>query len=343
MCPFENCRFSKVCNHIHCIRPQCSYVLHSSGQLFSHKRKHERKDSELAYRKYKLAQSMMKTIGDGSGQPPLPFGREFDQQVDSMNFSMYHSSGNMSTVSNSESLSERNSPVSYDEPENSLAIDLSANDFNFSQEDSSSRNADDIWKKYCHLVHENQCPNDRCELEYIDHYHCFADNCEMFFNNKDAAREHSRNHDQQELITDNYFTVILDGGHCEGSCLYQEKEKHYHCNWEGCREVILTTDKPFRRLEHYKMHEYSRKLSMTKDPLTVTHLSSSIEGMFCRKRGRPPKNRVVEVWNDYVSIFLNSYAHCLSKWRNFSACFTDVFLLLRFRAPLVELITTYLI
>lgn len=54
-CPFEQCRFSRVCNHIHCIRPQCSYVLHSSGQLFSHKRKHERNDSEIAYRKYKQA------------------------------------------------------------------------------------------------------------------------------------------------------------------------------------------------------------------------------------------------------------------------------------------------
>lgn len=35
----------------------------------------------------------------------------------------------------------------------------------------------------------------------------------------------------------------------------------------------------------------------------MTHLSSSIDGMFCRKRGRPPKNRVIEVWNDYVSKF----------------------------------------
>lgn len=49
------------------------------------------------------------------------------------------------------------------------------------------------------------------------------------------------------------------------------------------------------------MHEYSRKLSLTKDPLTMTHLATSIDGMFCRKRGRPPKNRVIEVWNDYVS------------------------------------------
>nr|CAD7399958.1 unnamed protein product [Timema cristinae] len=42
-----------------------NYVLHSSGQLFSHKRKHERQDSEMAYRKFKLAQSMIKTFNDG--------------------------------------------------------------------------------------------------------------------------------------------------------------------------------------------------------------------------------------------------------------------------------------
>lgn len=49
-CQFDSCRFSRVCNHIHCIREGCTYVLHSSGQLYSHKRKHERRDAELAYR-----------------------------------------------------------------------------------------------------------------------------------------------------------------------------------------------------------------------------------------------------------------------------------------------------
>ena len=53
-CGFNGCRFTKTVNHIHCIRSGCDYVLHSSGQLYSHKRKHERKDSELAYRKYKM-------------------------------------------------------------------------------------------------------------------------------------------------------------------------------------------------------------------------------------------------------------------------------------------------
>lgn len=65
-CGFGDCRFAKSVNHIHCIRDSCDYVLHSSGQLYSHKRKHERKDNEVAYRKYKLAQGMMHTDQVGS-------------------------------------------------------------------------------------------------------------------------------------------------------------------------------------------------------------------------------------------------------------------------------------
>lgn len=55
-CGYAGCKFSQVCNHIHCVRDGCSYVLHSTGQLSSHKRKHERKDTEMAYRSFKLSQ-----------------------------------------------------------------------------------------------------------------------------------------------------------------------------------------------------------------------------------------------------------------------------------------------
>lgn len=41
-CKFPNCRYDGKLNHIHCIRPSCNYVFHSSGQLTSHKRKHEK-------------------------------------------------------------------------------------------------------------------------------------------------------------------------------------------------------------------------------------------------------------------------------------------------------------
>lgn len=65
-CSFEDCRSSRVCNHIHCIRPGCAHVLHSTGQLYAHRRKHERREHELAYRKYRLAQ-VVHGRGGGSG------------------------------------------------------------------------------------------------------------------------------------------------------------------------------------------------------------------------------------------------------------------------------------
>ena len=36
-CGYEGCKLSKVANHIHCIRSDCNYVLHSSGQIYAHK------------------------------------------------------------------------------------------------------------------------------------------------------------------------------------------------------------------------------------------------------------------------------------------------------------------
>ncbi len=76
---------------------------------------------------------------------------------------------------------------------------------------------------------------------------------------------------------------------------------------ENCTEIVVNTDVPFRRLEHYKIHEYTKKWNMTQqkpvgpagqEPISMT-MTTNIDAMFKRKRGRPPKNRVIE-----VSIFL---------------------------------------
>lgn len=55
-CPFEACKFSAVCNHIHCVRENCNFILHSSSQMISHKRKHDRQDGEQAYQQFKCKQ-----------------------------------------------------------------------------------------------------------------------------------------------------------------------------------------------------------------------------------------------------------------------------------------------
>lgn len=169
VCPYENCKFSKVCNHIHCIRPQCHYVLHSSGQLFSHKRKHERQDSELAYRKYKLAQSMMKTLQDG-GMPVPPFPREYEQQFEGLNLSLF---GQGSTSNHSETLSDRNSPISYGDGESASAIDLTANESSLQTQDESQFN--------CEFFSQQDSCMENCEHAFSDHYHCAVDNCPMTF------------------------------------------------------------------------------------------------------------------------------------------------------------------
>ncbi|KFB44851.1 hypothetical protein ZHAS_00012760 [Anopheles sinensis] len=63
-CTYKDCRFSRVCNHIHCMHENCHYVLHSSGQLLSHKRKHERMDTEVDYRRFQMARSLLGKINN---------------------------------------------------------------------------------------------------------------------------------------------------------------------------------------------------------------------------------------------------------------------------------------
>ncbi|KAL1464349.1 hypothetical protein WDU94_004003, partial [Cyamophila willieti] len=51
---------------------------------------------------------------------------------------------------------------------------------------------------------------------------------------------------------------------------------------EGCFETIF----PSEKVEHFRSHDIS-----------ISHYNS-LDALFRRKRGRPPKNRVIEVWND---------------------------------------------
>ena len=76
--------------------------------------------------------------------------------------------------------------------------------------------------------------------------------------------------------------------------------------------MIFSSDPPFKRLDHYKLHEYTRKWnfsSSNKEPVTMT-LTTSIDAMFKRKRGRPPKNRVIEV----RQLLLSFLTLCKSFW-----------------------------
>lgn len=291
-CPFEQCRFSRVCNHIHCIRPHCSYVLHSSGQLFSHKRKHERHESELAYRKYKQVNAV------GGVRPPGSWAPD-ELSTQSLSLSL-----------NGESSNEgRGSPSYYSlddsfQSGSDLAIDLTApttiitssgSSVNLEQQQQHQQSQQLTATELAYLIPATaECACNAAR----EHHHCGLDRCGATLKDPREVREHLKEHETQERITDAFF----EEGGCDDNCPYADKEKHYHCNWENCREVILSTDKPFRRLQHYKIHEYSRQLNLScsshalSPDVTLTHLTN-IDAMFRRKRGRPPKNRVIEIWS----------------------------------------------
>ncbi|GAB6019842.1 hypothetical protein CHUAL_001383 [Chamberlinius hualienensis] len=300
-CSFESCRFSRVCNHIHCIRPGCTYVLHSSGQLYSHKRKHERRDNEMAYRKFKLAQSMMRSLGDNQGGQA---GDDVDMMKhgDSIITAGFEPGAYAYNEVLQQSFSkylEAGGNLPLDSPMLPYGMVPGTDPFSLIELSAEFLKArsDDSWRKYLSRYTANDVCKTNCDLIYKDHYHCNAESCSMVFRSKDNVREHARNHELQDQVTDAFYTTVDGGppGSCPFDCPYQNKQRHYHCGWQNCREIILAVDKPFRRLDHYKIHEYSHKLNSSKEPVPLNITScSSIDGIFRRKRGRPPKNRTVE-------------------------------------------------
>ncbi|KAL4131730.1 hypothetical protein QTP88_009003 [Uroleucon formosanum] len=337
-CGFSNCRFSQVCNHIHCVRDGCNYVLHSSGQLLSHKRKHERKDSEIAYRKFKLAQQavmnmagsggggvvggVMVSGGVGAGNPPdqvsddewVPWdGRRVahgataaaDSQINELSISPSSSlqflhqqanslaslsvlaaqAGDAASYSNSSSDGGGGpmSPLSSTPRAPSKMI----GGHGFFTDNSSTGGADggspedvEMWPRYLTRFKPNTCTGGSgCSMSDTDHFHCKEPNCESPVKTQDEAETHARNHDNQERINESFYP----GGpaYCQDTCT---KDQHFHCVLEGCYEAVL----PSERGEHIKSHDipYGQY--------------NSLDALFRRKRGRPPKNRVIEVWNDYA-------------------------------------------
>lgn len=76
-------------------------------------------------------------------------------------------------------------------------------------------------------------------------------------------------------------------------CFMSKNESHLHCLITGCEAVVPRSLQDIS--EHLRMHELNQdSVIQNSNLLQIT----SIEGFFNRKRGRPPKNRVVEVYNN---------------------------------------------
>ncbi|CAG2101588.1 unnamed protein product [Medioppia subpectinata] len=311
ICSFESCRFSRVCNHIHCIRPGCSYVLHSSGQLYSHKRKHERRENELAYRKFRLAQNMFRSLNNDNNTN-IAFGFLEAKNIPGSNFGCDDDSNRSSNAMNEAEALASQLPLTQ-----IGAIPL---------EDIIGEIPETkCLQLFTKFKKGEQCLTEDCKLKGNEHNHCKR--CEFCASNLNQLLEHAKTHITQDEATPLIFEESDDGTVCTKECEYYQKERHYHCRMYGCSCVVPISDTSFKKLDHYLMHEQQQRINAQNElqsaaysqspppppqsqhfldhqlmqPFTQTYPTgtsiTSIDGLpiLKRKRGRPPKNKIVEM------------------------------------------------
>ncbi|KAI5640003.1 hypothetical protein NE865_07574 [Phthorimaea operculella] len=231
---------------------------------------------------------------------------------------------------------------------------------------------EEVSRKYIETFNGSKEVDDKCgKCSALNkHYHCLAEGCKMAHSCQTTMLKHVMEHEQQVQVTEAYFLSYNASNPCPNSaCQHIRDITHYHCTWENCGAVILSSeDQPFRRLEHHRQHailspmspnlaarfapSFTPQLSAQLHPNMAAQLgqvptlanlppnlaqlaqmapnlsnqltpnlqaqlnlgpnpgvvpqqvnpSSSLDEMFSRKRGRPPKNRVVEVWTDNINV-----------------------------------------
>lgn len=305
-CRVEGCRFTMICNHIHCVRSNCTYVLHSSGQLLSHKRKHERMDAEMAYRRFKMGQTAKDLTPselaalqsfhglDLSPKPPPPPTVNQFPVADQATTEKFNKLLNNATMENLNALlSHTAASTTNVTPELLKEIQEHQMKFNRRLTDNESPKSshiadngdsleDGIPKSVIQNLppsyEENKSPTVEEIEQIISQY--FSDQC--------TKQQTPLNEPLDLNLKAQSNKSILE-------CFMSNNESHLHCLITGCEAVVPRSLKDIS--EHLRMHELNRgadSIIQNSNLLQIT----SIEGFFNRKRGRPPKNRVVEVYNN---------------------------------------------
>nr|XP_046917356.1 zinc finger protein castor homolog 1-like [Dermatophagoides farinae] len=269
-CLFDDCRSSRVCNHIHCVRSGCTHVLHSTGQLYPHKRKHDRCEKELAYRKYRLAQSIHCTNEFDKNNSAIqnrlaPYGIDLD--INLLNIESFE-----------QSLLNKDDDNVFDEIQDQLPL------MQISTIPIEDIIGDDITDIRCaKYIQKHQRPNEQCTFIDDDgvqvifnddddddddgggggaggggrvgeHYNCL--NCNVCFNDQMVTLKHARKHVLQDEITSLMFEETTnDSNICNVECLLYQSVRHLHCRMYGCIFILPIQDKTLKKFEHYKFHE----------------------------------------------------------------------------------------
>lgn len=351
-CPFERCRFSQQCNHIHCVRENCFYVLHSSGQLLSHKRKHERIDAEQAYRQFTSGKKVQIGSSSRCGSASDLIESQSDSPATPMSsglMSIYGLNSAAMSSSNADSPDVSANAPSYPVQSNSssplldynkmlsspnLPTDLTtikAQSFAVTSSPASSASLGgnnstlflDSMQQYQKLLYGDRQVSIEKLMEFNE---VFEQMCRTFCTSNCSRQtngnENSPDKDGSEADSNRDSRTVkctLPSSHVLA------EQRHNHCLLTGCDAVLSSV--PAEILEHLRQHQMVLRQKAGTDgsnaPMASTsnaneivandskHMQiTSIDGFFNRKRGRPPKNRVVEVYNNVSNLFIYSLLIC---------------------------------
>lgn len=281
-CSFDRCRFSLQCNHIHCVRENCFYVLHSSGQLLSHKRKHERLDSEQAYQQFKLAQK-----NDGS---LLNDSNDIEMQnadaIASSSKSMPHFPSNLSTL-----LSK------YAESDNKMESLLSTESMEILQQLQFQKQAllqSQAKAAAASLIAKANTADDDYTLDNNNYDPIDASIPKSFIQNANASIGRTITPVELEQLKQIYSVAESAKQKQINAMLFAQNN---FTSTDQAEPLNLNLKKDPKDVNNSLLSAVVQKMQNQNMPSNLQQITS-IDGLFNRKRGRPPKNRVVEVYGN---------------------------------------------
>uniref|UniRef100_A0A1I8FSK8 C2H2-type domain-containing protein n=1 Tax=Macrostomum lignano TaxID=282301 RepID=A0A1I8FSK8_9PLAT len=269
-CEFADCKFSRLMNHIHCIREGCDFVVHSSSQILSHCRKHERRGRD---------DSGSAAAAAASGSSAADFNNAQDAAVEE------HQEDD--DVSGDDSryaiVADRATLAELEASRAAVRAKLEAAD------------KDQLLLGHCKRFTANDPCQARCELLFKDHQHCLL--CPATFRSKERARDHARLH-----FLDGEFAAALFYRHQpEEACPHcsDSGSVHLHCRYCLARpsadgEAEQAAAPPLACLNHVRCHEAVQ----LPPPIPPTSKADQQQAAAAaprlewqqRRRGRPPKS-----------------------------------------------------
>lgn len=288
-CSFDRCRFSLQCNHIHCVRENCFYVLHSSGQLLSHKRKHERLDSEQAYQQFKLAQK-----NDNS---TLSDGNDIEMRNIDTNASGSGGSLNLTHFANN-SLSSILSKFNNDDADNKMDSLLNMESMEILQQLQLQKQAllqNPVTASSASMIGKTAGSMDDYSADNNNYDPIDASIPKAFIQNANATIGRSITPAEFEQLKHIYSAAENAKQKQMNALLFAQNNFN---SSDQVEPLNLNLKKETKDLNTSALLSVVvQKMQNQQMPSNLQQITS-IDGLFNRKRGRPPKNRIVEVYGN---------------------------------------------